>query len=484
MRRLSGLVGAARNGEGRIADVSLVEASIAAAAWEAAEYLETGKVPQPLGNRHRLNAPYQLFETRDGRYLAIGTPNDALFGKLMAVLGLEAHAAIRAFPPIRAASSTRTRCCRWSSRPCARATAAELEQALLAAGVPCARVNNFKEVFDDPQIIARGVVREVEHPRLGRMRATRNPVLLDHDGPGHRAPFADAGRAFRGGAGGARLSAGRDPRAGRRRRDAHGRPFRRRERSAELGQLMPLARSYRHVPGNREKFHRDHAIWIADGRLHLRRGGSALRGWGELIAAMERALASFSAGRVLQPVRNMLTLEEGKRYLGIMPAVAEDAMGVKLVSFYPGNAGTSIPTHMAMILLFRPETGEPLAVMEGRLLTEMRTAAVSAAVTNRLASPDSRILALLGSGVQAEAHLEALRHVRQLDEVRVWSRTPEHAKRFAEAHGATVTDAKSAVRGADVIVTATNAREPILKGAWLKPRGTREFRWIAPAHLA
>ena len=89
---LSGLVGAARNGEGRIADVSLVEASIAAAAWEAAEYLETGNVPQPLGNRHRLSAPYQLFETSDGRYLAIGTPNDALFGKLMQVLGLDAHA--------------------------------------------------------------------------------------------------------------------------------------------------------------------------------------------------------------------------------------------------------------------------------------------------------------------------------------------------------------------------------------------------------
>src|SRR5262247_1021055 len=88
---LAGLVGSARHGEGRIADVSLVEASIAAAAWETAEYLETGQVPQPLGNKHRLAAPYQLFETSDRRYLAIGTPNDQLFGKLMQVLGLEAH---------------------------------------------------------------------------------------------------------------------------------------------------------------------------------------------------------------------------------------------------------------------------------------------------------------------------------------------------------------------------------------------------------
>src|SRR6266480_5870654 len=98
----------------------------------------------------------------------------------------------------------------------------------------------------------------------------------------------------------------------------------------------------------------------------------------QLIPAMEKALSAFSADRVIQPVRNMLTIEEGKRYLGIMPAVAEDAMGAKLVSFYPGNAGTGLPTHSAMIVLFNPETGEPLAVMDGRLITEMRTAAVSA----------------------------------------------------------------------------------------------------------
>jgi ornithine cyclodeaminase/alanine dehydrogenase-like protein (mu-crystallin family) len=98
----------------------------------------------------------------------------------------------------------------------------------------------------------------------------------------------------------------------------------------------------------------------------------------------------------------------------------------------------------------------------------MRTAAVSAAVTRRLASPESHVLALLGSGVQAGAHLEALSRVRTFDEVRVWSNTPEHARRFALEHHAVAMDAESAVRGADVIVTATNAREPILKGAWLK----------------
>src|SRR6266567_3103260 len=191
--------------------------------------------------------------------------------------------------------------------------------------------------------------------------------------------------------------------------------------------------------------------------------------WDRLIAAMETALAAFSLGRVLQPVRNMLTIEEGKRYLGIMPAVADDAMGAKLVSFYPGNAGTGVATHLAMILLFRPDTGEPLAVMDGRLITEMRTAAVSAAVTKYLATPESRVLALLGSGVQAHAHLQALSRVRRFEEVRVWSRTPAHAERFAEQHDAKVMTIEGAVRGADVIVTATNALEPILKGAWLKP---------------
>jgi thiomorpholine-carboxylate dehydrogenase len=202
--------------------------------------------------------------------------------------------------------------------------------------------------------------------------------------------------------------------------------------------------------------------------LNEERVGELLR-WDRLIAAMEIALADFSRGRVLQPVRNMLTIEEGKRYLGIMPAVADDAMGVKLVSFYPGNAGSEVPTHLAMLLLFRPETGEPLAVMDGRLITEMRTAAVSAAATKRLAASDSRVLALLGSGVQARAHFQALMLVRHFEEVRVWSRSATHAEQFAEQHKAKAMPVEAAVRGADVIVTATNAPQPILKGAWLKP---------------
>ncbi len=191
--------------------------------------------------------------------------------------------------------------------------------------------------------------------------------------------------------------------------------------------------------------------------------------WDDLIPAMEKALVAFSAGHVIQPLRTMLTIEEGQRYLGVMPAAYDCAMGAKLVSFYPGNAGSGAPTHSATIVLFEAERGQPLAVLDGRLITEMRTAAVSAAVTKRLAHPESRVLALLGSGVQAKAHLEALRTLFTFDDVRVWSRTVDHAKAFAEIHGARAVELEDAVRGADVVVTATHATEPFLNGSWLKP---------------
>jgi len=188
-----------------------------------------------------------------------------------------------------------------------------------------------------------------------------------------------------------------------------------------------------------------------------------------LIPAMEQALAAFSAREVTQPVRSILTVEEGQRFLGVMPAVMRESMGAKLVCFYPKNAAKGLPTHIATIVLFDTENGMPLAFLDGRLITEMRTAAVSAAVTRHLAAADARVLTLVGSGVQAQAHLEALRHVREFEEVRVWSHTPGHAERFAARHGARAMGLEAAVRGADVIVTATLSREPVLKGEWLKP---------------
>jgi thiomorpholine-carboxylate dehydrogenase len=188
----------------------------------------------------------------------------------------------------------------------------------------------------------------------------------------------------------------------------------------------------------------------------------------DLIPAMEKALIDFSAGKVTQPVRSVINVEPPGGFLGLMPALTPDALGLKAVTFYPSNAERGIPTHMATIFLVDPETGTPLAIMDGRLITEMRTAAVSAAATKVLASPDARVLAILGSGVQARSHVEALRLVRRFKEVRVWSATREHAERFAKEIGATAVSAEEAVCGADVIITATNSKTPVLKGAWLK----------------
>jgi ornithine cyclodeaminase/alanine dehydrogenase-like protein (mu-crystallin family) len=188
----------------------------------------------------------------------------------------------------------------------------------------------------------------------------------------------------------------------------------------------------------------------------------------DLIPAVRRALVEFSAGRVVQPVRTILRVSGHQGFLGVMPAVFGDIMGAKLVTFYPGNAERRLPTHHAMIQLFSVATGEPLATMDGRLITELRTAAVSAVATDLLASPDARVLAILGSGVQARSHWEALRMVRPFGEVRVWSRTPEHAEIFARETGARAMTAEAAVRGADVVVTVTSSPVPVLRGAWLK----------------
>ena len=191
----------------------------------------------------------------------------------------------------------------------------------------------------------------------------------------------------------------------------------------------------------------------------------ALLRWDDLIAAMEHALVVYSRGATLHPMRMGLTIEERRRYLGVMPAVVGDVMGLKFVTFYPVNAGTAFPTHNATIVLYRTETGQPLAAMDGRLITEMRTAAVSAAITKYLAPEGSQVLAILGSGVQAHAHLQALSRICEFSEVRVWSWTAAHAERFAAEHGVTrVESAEATVRGADVIVAATAARDPILKG--------------------
>jgi len=188
----------------------------------------------------------------------------------------------------------------------------------------------------------------------------------------------------------------------------------------------------------------------------------------ELIPEMEKALSDFSSGKVTQPVRQVIPVDPPGGFYGIMPALTPDALGQKIVTFYPPNADKGIPTHMALIVLNDPQTGGPLAVMDGRLITEMRTAAVSAAATKLLAPKNSKVLAILGSGVQARSHFEALRLVRNFEDVRVWSQTKSNADEFSREIGARVTSAEDAVRGADVIVTVTSSKTPVMRGAWLK----------------
>ena len=189
----------------------------------------------------------------------------------------------------------------------------------------------------------------------------------------------------------------------------------------------------------------------------------------DVITCMEQALIEFSQGKVNQPVRQFVNVTEHNGFFGLMPAVGQD-MGIKLVTFYPDNGAKGLHTHHALILLFQPDTGVPLAVMDGRLITEMRTAAVSAVGTRALAAPDSDVLAILGAGLQARSHVEALSLVRDFKEIRIWARNPDRAQALAEeVGGIAMSAAADAVRGADVVATTTAAIDPILEGAWLKP---------------
>jgi alanine dehydrogenase len=208
---------------------------------------------------------------------------------------------------------------------------------------------------------------------------------------------------------------------------------------------------------------------------------------GECIALMERALLDLARGAAVQPLRSLMWLEGKVGLLGLMPgqiAVAPAApdgppgsvAGIKVVSIFPGNRLRGDESHFGAVLLFETESGRPIAHLDAAVLTAIRTAAVSAVATRLLARGDAGDLALLGAGVQARTHLAALREVRQLRRVRVWSRRPESARRFAAEedgrHGLAleaVPSAEAAVVGADLVCTVTASHEPVLSGSWLSP---------------
>ena len=197
----------------------------------------------------------------------------------------------------------------------------------------------------------------------------------------------------------------------------------------------------------------------------------------DLIAAMETSLDRFSAGGVRQPLRTVVDVASRHAFFGVMPAFidgAAPALGTKLVSVYHSNLAQGLPSHLATIVLFDPDTGALRALIDGRYITEARTAAASAAATKHLAREDARVLAVFGSGVQARSHVDALVRVRPIEEVRIWSRDAAHADRLIDELMPQVrprmtraAGAREAARGADVIALVTASPEPVLLREWV-----------------
>ncbi len=191
----------------------------------------------------------------------------------------------------------------------------------------------------------------------------------------------------------------------------------------------------------------------------------------DLIAAMETALATFSAGGVVQPVRSVLDMADRHAFFGLMPAyiASAPALGAKLVTVYHSNLERGLPSHLGTIIMLDPETGALEAIVDGRYITEVRTAAVSAVSAKKLAREDASTLAILGSGVQARSHLDALGHVRKFHEVRAWSPTRSNLEAFTTASGASaMPSAEAAVDGADIIVLVTASATPVIESSWVK----------------
>jgi len=198
----------------------------------------------------------------------------------------------------------------------------------------------------------------------------------------------------------------------------------------------------------------------------------------ECVDVMARALEELARGQTILPLRSIMWLPERVGGLGLMPGALlhEKVLGLKAITFFPGNEGTPIDTHQGAVLLFEAEQGRLLAVIDATAITAIRTAAVSGVATRALAREEAGDLALLGSGVQARTHLEAMRCVRKIRRVRVASKSFGNAKAFAERESKrqeiaidAVATVREAVEGADLICTTTSAREPILLGQWIAP---------------
>ena len=196
----------------------------------------------------------------------------------------------------------------------------------------------------------------------------------------------------------------------------------------------------------------------------------------ECIEVMASLFCAIARGEVVQPLRTVVRIPNSANVLASMPGwiATPSAAGAKVITVYPGNHGTTRDAHQGAVLLFDRNTGTLSAVVDATSITRIRTAAASAVATRALARADARSLALIGAGVQARAHLEAIRLVRPIERVRVWSRSTEHARALAAEVGANnqpdvvvATSARDAVDGADIVCTVTSSPTPVLEGAWI-----------------
>jgi len=198
----------------------------------------------------------------------------------------------------------------------------------------------------------------------------------------------------------------------------------------------------------------------------------------ECIDVMADSLMMLGRRNAVNPLRHLMWLPDKTGLLGMMPAFLGETgvMGLKAISVFPGNHGTEYDSHQGAVMLFETKNGRLLAMVDAGKITEIRTAAVSGVATKLLAREDAKELAILGSGVQARSHLAAMRTVRNINRVKVWSPHIDHARTFAEAESKryeltikAVETVEKAVAGADIICTVTSASEPILQGSWIAP---------------
>jgi alanine dehydrogenase len=198
----------------------------------------------------------------------------------------------------------------------------------------------------------------------------------------------------------------------------------------------------------------------------------------ELIPVLERAHIQYSTGKAVMPVRLVVPLPQIEGRITSMPGYLNEdkALGMKVVTFFPNNLKQNLPQILATVMLFSADTGKMIAAMDGNYITAIRTACVSAMATRALANPESRVLGVLGAGVQARAHIRALTQIRKISEIRVYDIFEASARQLQESLQKesgikinVVQSAREAVLGADLLVTVTTAKEPIVKKEWLQP---------------